>query len=266
MIRRVSAILLLSLLCFQALSETTTNNEPIGLQIGKRFISGPLVLIGGNETIIIDEYTVVKLLIITDEGVRLIPNITEMCILPSYTQINETGMFSIQLHVSPSQPIKAVEINMSFNPSHLQVINITEGDLFEGYPTFFVVHDVDNGNGFLVAYGLIIGPGNTSDDGNFAEVTFNATAQGMASLTFTYVGITNETQYVELSIENATIYVAYSWDIVPDRFINYIDISSLITHYGQFGTPGWIRDDINDDGNINYLELSALITHYGIHY
>jgi hypothetical protein len=190
-----------------------------------------------------------------------------MCILPSYTQINETpDTFSVQLYVSPSQPIKAVEVNISFNPSDLQVINVTEGNLFEGYPTFFVVHDIDNDNGYLVAYSLIIGTGNVSNEGNFATITFNTTAQGVSFLNFYSAGVTNETQYVGLSIENAGIYIAYSWDIIPDRTINYRDVSSLITHYEQSGAPGWIRDDINDDGKINYLELSALITHYGIHY
>jgi len=247
----------------QVVSETIPDEKPVGLQIGKRFISGPLILKGGNETVIIDEYTVIKSLTIDDEGVKLTPNITEMYISPSYTQLGEIGSFAIQLYVSPSQPIKGVEINMSFNPLQLQIVNITEGNLFEGYPTFFVVHEIDNDNGFLVVYDLIVGQGNTSDDGIFTSIIFNATEQGFSSLTLYDVGITNETQYIEVLTENATLYVAYSWDIVPDMKINYLDTSSLVSHYGQSGDDGWIRDDINDDGIVNYKDLSSIVFHYG---
>lgn len=264
MIRRVLALcLLISILCLQVMSETT-NDASVGLQIGNRFISGPVILNGGNETVIIDKYTLVKSIIISDEGVFIesYPTTTTISILPEHTQLNEIGTFSVRVHVSPSQPIKGVEINMSFNPSCLRVVDVTQGYLFGSYPTFYVVNNIDNDKGFLVAYELIIGQGNTTDDGNFINITFNAIAQGTTSLAFHTAGITNETQYVELLMENATVYVAYPWDIVPDRIINYVDLSSFVTHYRQSGGLGWIRDDINDDGMVNYKDLSALATHY----
>ena len=34
----------------------------VGLQLGNRFIKGPLILKGGNETVIIDEYVVANVL------------------------------------------------------------------------------------------------------------------------------------------------------------------------------------------------------------
>ena len=54
-----------------------------------------------------------------------------------------------------------------------------------------------------------------------------------------------------------------SWDINQDGVVNYLDISALVSHYGQSGAPGWIPEDINDDGNVNYLDVSALVSHYG---
>jgi len=57
-----------------------------------------------------------------------------------------------------------------------------------------------------------------------------------------------------------------SWDINQDGVVNYLDVSSLVSHYGQSGTPSWIPEDINDDGVVNYLDVSSLVSHYGESY
>jgi len=56
---------------------------------------------------------------------------------------------------------------------------------------------------------------------------------------------------------------SYAWDINGDGTVNYLDTSSLVSHYSQTGTPGWIPEDINDDGVVGYLDVSSLVTHYG---
>lgn len=56
------------------------------------------------------------------------------------------------------------------------------------------------------------------------------------------------------------------WDITKDGHTNYLDVSALVSHYGESGAPGWIPEDINDDGIVNYLDLSSLVSHYGESY
>lgn len=56
------------------------------------------------------------------------------------------------------------------------------------------------------------------------------------------------------------------WDINQDGTVNYLDVSALVSHYGESGAPGWIPEDINSDGFVNYLDVSALVSHYGEHY
>jgi hypothetical protein len=163
--------------------------------------------------------------------------------------LGEPGVFNVSVDVVPSQPIKGVEINMTFNPSQLQVVSVSEGDLFEGYPTFFVVHEINNDEGFIVAYGLVVGQGNTLNEGSFISIVFNATAPGVSSVHLKYVGVVNETQYVAVTKEGASLYVVYPWDVPPYRVINYIDLSSLVSQYGQ---PG-----------VDYLDLSVLVSNYG---
>ena len=53
------------------------------------------------------------------------------------------------------------------------------------------------------------------------------------------------------------------WDITHNGVTNYLDISSLASHYGETGSYNWIRDDINDNGKVDYLDVSSLASHYG---
>ena len=59
------------------------------------------------------------------------------------------------------------------------------------------------------------------------------------------------------------------WDINHDGLNNYLDVSSLVSHYGDTTTPRPPRDletdrwDINGDGEADYLDVSALVSTYG---
>jgi len=59
---------------------------------------------------------------------------------------------------------------------------------------------------------------------------------------------------------------AHNWDINRDAECDYLDASSLTSHYGESGANGWVRDDINDDGDVDYLDASSLTSHYGDDY
>lgn len=58
------------------------------------------------------------------------------------------------------------------------------------------------------------------------------------------------------------------WDINHEGTDNYLDVSSLVAHYGDMvpprpRPPGEYRWDITGDGNTNYLDVSSLVNHYG---
>lgn len=56
-------------------------------------------------------------------------------------------------------------------------------------------------------------------------------------------------------------------DINEDRHVNYLDVSLLVSHYGEsVSPPGFKGWDINNDGNTNYLDVSALVSAYGDNY
>ena len=53
-----------------------------------------------------------------------------------------------------------------------------------------------------------------------------------------------------------------AYDLNMDRHIDYLDISLLVTHYGeQVSLPGASPWDINEDTYVNYADVSSLISH-----
>jgi len=75
--------------------------------------------------------------------------------------------------------------------------------------------------------------------------------------------------YVSIT-DGVETYVSDTWlfrtsqpaDINEDRFVNYLDVSLLVSHYLEnllAGSEGW---DIIEDGFVNYLDISMMVAHY----
>jgi len=57
-----------------------------------------------------------------------------------------------------------------------------------------------------------------------------------------------------------------AWDVDENADINYLDVSNLVSHYGDTVVAGSIGADINNDGTVSYTDISALVSHYGESY
>jgi Dockerin type I domain len=47
-----------------------------------------------------------------------------------------------------------------------------------------------------------------------------------------------------------------------DGSINVLDMISVGQHWGETGTPGWIREDVNRDGTVNVLDYTIVGQHW----
>ena len=152
--------------------------------------------------------------------------------------VDET--FSINISCVPSEPIKGWEFKISFDPSIIQVETIYEGAFFNGYPSFFVSGIIDNTNGTISEiYDLIVGQGNVSSQGVLLKVFFRAVAEGETIISFSNVGLVNETQYL-VNIVNDGFVVVHSEEApepdapdepapdAPDEGLDYTDPPSDI--------------------------------------
>jgi hypothetical protein len=86
--------------------------------------------------------------------------------------------FIVNIRVEPADPIVGAQFNLSFNPSLVSVLRITEGNLFNqnDASTFFLPGLINNTAGTILGVsGTIIGRGQTvSTSGTFAVITMIA--------------------------------------------------------------------------------------------
>ena len=146
---------------------------------------------------------------------------TTVSINPPSQTVSPGETFTVDVFCVPSQQIKSFELKLSFDPLLLQANSVTEGDIFDGYTTFFNPGTIDNNAGNIVdIYGLILGSGNVSNPGTLVNISLTAKSTIGSSLLNLYdVGVTNETEYVSITVNDGKVgeeYVYTSSTTDPD--------------------------------------------------
>lgn len=187
---------------------------------------------------------------------------TTVNFIPPTEPIWEGDMFSVTIQCSPSEPMKAWETKILFNPQQLQVTEVTEGDIFNGYQTFFNAGETDNQNGEITKlYDLIVGQGNVTSVGSFVVIKFIAIGVGTSQIELANTGVTNETQYLDIETINTSFIVHSFFDIDGNGVINLLDLVTISNHYGETGDGGWIPQDVDKDGRIKVIDLVLVSNH-----
>jgi hypothetical protein len=134
---------------------------------------------------------------------------TAIAVTPASLTVSAGSSFNMTVNCSPARPVKAFELKVSFDPSLLHANNVTEGDIFHGYATFFHNGTIDNQAGTIVnVYDLIIGPGIVINNGSFVTLAFTAGPySGSSPVTLYGVHVTNETEYINVSLGSASVTV-----------------------------------------------------------
>ena len=148
--------------------------------------------------------------------------ISAVSIDPLNQNVSTGESFNVSVYCEPLQPIKSFEFKLLYDSSLLQVNSVTEGDIFDGYTTFFNPGIIDNYAGSIVdIYGLILGSGNVSNPGTLVNISLTAKSTVGSSLLNLYdVGLTNETEYIFIIVNdgNVTVQSVSSYPIIgnPD--------------------------------------------------
>jgi chitodextrinase len=134
---------------------------------------------------------------------------TPVNINPASQTVSAGDTFVITVECLPQQPVKAFELKMSFNPSLLQATAVVEGNLFDGYMTFFNAGEIDNTAGTIIkVYNLIVGPGNVTSAGSFVTINFTARSMsGTSALNLYDVRVTNESDYIDINVVSGSVTV-----------------------------------------------------------
>lgn len=179
-------------------------------------------------------------------------------------EYHKGDIFDVEILCNTSDFVKAWECMINYDKDVLNAIQVTEGDIFSGYETFFNSGIIDNSYGSIInLYDLILGPGNVSEPGSLITIRFEAVGIGLSNISLYNVGVTNETAYIPIIFINSSIFIFSQYDINTDRVIDLEDIISVALHYGQTGAPGWIPEDVNNDGQIRLLDLVLVAVNWG---
>ncbi len=164
---------------------------------------------------------------------------TQVSVSPASQIVGPDQSFNVNVYCTPGQPIKAFEFKISFDESLISANEVTEGDIFDGYTTFFNAGTIDNSSGTIIdIYGLILGAGNVSDPGILVNISFvSKSTTGISSLSLYEVGITNESEYVSISLTNGTVQVDTNPPIISDvsaspslqEVSGFVNISATVT-------------------------------------
>jgi len=127
---------------------------------------------------------------------------------PTSLNVSAGDIFNINVSCVPSQPIKAFEFRLSFNPSLLQANSVTEGDIFDDYFTFSNLGTIDNNAGTIDDVYSFVGPGTVSDPGKFVTISFTAKDNsGTSPLDINDVGVTDEAGYISIEVSDGSLTV-----------------------------------------------------------
>ncbi len=53
-------------------------------------------------------------------------------------------------------------------------------------------------------------------------------------------------------------------DTNGDRVVNFADLNTVLSQYGQSGPPGSMQGDVNNDGVVGFADLNLVLSHYGV--
>ena len=84
----------------------------------------------------------------------------------------------------------------------------------------------------------------------------------MSFLLLEDVGIANNSAYVDITVYNGCVLVAPNWDINLDHDCNILDLIQISNHFDETGDPGWIREDVDNNGVIQILDFVFVSNHY----
>ncbi len=110
--------------------------------------------------------------------------------------VEEGGNCTVALQAVPAVPVAGIQVDVVFDPTHVEITGVQEGDFFkgQGYSTYFVPGTIDNDQGRLSQMvGVITTPGGeTGQAGVIAEIAFMGKTAGTAALTIAELVIGNK--------------------------------------------------------------------------
>ncbi|MBN1368448.1 MAG: IPT/TIG domain-containing protein [Dehalococcoidales bacterium] len=207
------------------------------------------------------------------------PN-TRVTAVPSSNTINGGDNVTVELKIDTQIPFLGWQGEINFDPARLQCTGIIEGGFLRNYITSMhgsitsMPYYIDNVNGKVTGLsyaGIGVATGLTGE-GILCTLSFESFPVTPDTSVTTYVTPINITVAGEGGVKVDTIVTAGNitiqnirspdWDVNEDGVCDILDVVSIGNHWGETGSPHWIRDDVNRDGMVDVLDVVAIGTHW----
>ena len=182
---------------------------------------------------------------------------TTVEISPSAKTVNNSDMFTLYINVTPDEPIRGVQCDLSFNQSLVTVNSVTEGNLLsqDGADTMFGVIEINNTIGSVDdVYCIIISGSPVSSPGTFAIINLTADAAntGTTDILLSDVKVRNATNAViPTSTVNGSITVGVPpVNLPPNVSVIYPNGGEVLT-----GTVTANATASDSDGTVTNVEF-----------
>jgi general secretion pathway protein D len=108
---------------------------------------------------------------------------------PTTTTVAAGEAVTLTAGISGGSALSAFQFDVTFDPSVLSVVDITEGTFLSGAgPTFFLPGTVNNSAGTVqFVADTLLGPTSATGDGSLASITFDAIGKGASTVNFANV-------------------------------------------------------------------------------
>lgn len=204
---------------------------------------------------------------ISVQGAVFASSPSAMEVQPATQDVGLGDTFEVEIYITPAIPIAGVQVDLSFDPSVLQTTDVTEGTFLtqSGEAVYFNQGAINNVAGTISdIYGVIAAKGvAVSQPAAFATITFTAVAPGNSMVRLTSVLLGNlQGNSATTDVTDGATTVFPDWDINLDGSHNVLDMTLIVQHFAETGTPHWIREDVNRDGAINVLDMILVGQHW----
>ncbi len=160
--------------------------------------------------------------------------------------VSGSETFIVSIYCVPGQPMKSFEFSVTYDETLIQANSVSEGNIFNGFDTFFNNGTIDNVNGEITPiFDLIVGPGNITDPGYLVNISFTSQGvSGTSAINLVDTGVTNETVYLSLIVNNDSVEIDAG-------------SPSIVDNSGSTGTTGdsftfnvSVTDSVDDSSDI----------------
>lgn len=166
---------------------------------------------------------------------------TVVAVDPKITSTEPGESFEINITVSDVSDLYGWEINMTFDPTILSVVKVTEGPFLkqageeQGVDTWLLGPVINNFAGFVSCAASFVPfpPEGATGSGVLASITFNVTTEGRSDLGFSKTKLNTVEEDLPVPLDHTAVDGLFAYPLLRDVAVINVEVSSTSVSAGE---------------------------------